>query len=172
MSKIKFSLFVGGLVLEVFAFLIGNASNLPWMHRLLSPAYYKAQKALIKLESEKELIQTDYGFQEIIRALQEKAIQERHPEISGLPVRKIVRGTPAMGFSANKAGVSTPVEFHFEGGRTVKWNLEEIVEKIQALRTKNLFCWALGLFAIGVILQVAGFLIENKKRLTTQSSGP
>ena len=170
MNKITCCLFVFGLLLEIFAFLISNTSNLPWMHRLLSPTYYKAQKALQKLDSEKELIQADYGFKEVIKKFREKAIEEGHPEVSEISVIKIVRGNPKMGFSANSAGVKTPIDFHLEGGKTVGWYMEEIIAKIETLRTKNLFWWGVGLFTIGVILQIVGFVIENKKPLTTQST--
>ena len=169
MNKITRILFVAGLLLEIFAFLISNTSNLPWMHRLLSPTYYKAQKALQKLDSKKELIQTDYGFQEVIKKFREKAMEEGHPEVSEIPVIKIVRGNPRMGFSANSAGVTTPIDFHLESGKTVGWYMEEIIEKIETLRTKNLFWWGASLFLIGIILQVVGRIIENKKPLTNQS---
>ena len=71
-----------------------------------------------------------------------------------------------MRFSANRAREQIPIEIHLSNGQTLNWNLDALNTKVVKLKSSHLFVWAIIIFIVGVVIQIIGFSIENKKEKT------
>lgn len=57
MKNLSAILFITGLVIEAIAFFISNAEPVPFVYRIISPAYYHANKG-IDILSEKKVLES------------------------------------------------------------------------------------------------------------------
>jgi hypothetical protein len=64
-------------------------------------------------------------------------------------------------FTSRGVVSSVPLEVSFSNGQILKWDLEELRQKIQDLRQGDLFWAALILFFLGVLLQIVGLVDET-----------
>lgn len=163
MKKIPHILFAIGLMLEILAFLISNASNIPLLLSLLSPTYYNAQQGLMKLNLDKILISKDDGFQEISTIFNKQSIEEGRPDLATIAFVKFIQKTPQMGYSVKSAGVQTPIVGYLDNGQIINWYLEDISADIDTLKSGNIFWEAVIIFSFGVIIQFIGFVIKMHK---------
>ena len=164
MKKIGWGLIISGFLIGLFGFLGSNTANVPWMLRIMSPTYYQAKAGVAKLDKEKTLEKGDRGFKEIEAIFRLQSQKEGHPEFSKIPLSKILRGDGGIGFSDRGANKYIDVHFILSDGRKIKWNLIEVKQNLEGLKSESIFAWSFGIFLIGGIISFAGAVLQNKQQ--------
>ena len=163
MKNITLILFVFGIFIQASAFFIAYADYVPSLLRIISPAYYRANKGFEKLRDAKSLKPTDNGFIEISQFFKSVAAKQNPPDI----VKKInptefIRKGAIQSFTANRAKEVIKVDVKLSNGQTVSWDLNEISSMVKDSKSTNTFKWALIIFSIGVLIQIIGFIVGRK----------
>lgn len=158
MRNLSSILFITGLVIEAIAFFIGYAESVPFVYRIISPAYYHANKGVDILSENRVLEPNDDGFQEIERLFKTVAQKQNPPEvINSLSALQFLKKNAAMTFSKDRAKEVISVEVKLSNGQSVNWDLNEISDLASQLKSSSLFYWALAIFLFGILIQVIGF---------------
>lgn len=166
-------LFAIGLLLEIAAFLGGQADNIPYVSEIISPSYIEAIEGLKVLDKEMILYPKDHGFKQISKIFLEKAAEENPPEkLVKIVVLKIQRKGARLGFSERHAKEEIPIVFELSNGQKLEWQLEHLIESVNKIKADRTFKVASVIFILGVVLQIIGFvsdLRQNKKARLTGS---
>lgn len=164
MQYLVIGFLIGGLFLEIAAFFIGNVSHISWLLPIIAPAYHRANVGYNKLNSDKLLESHDKGFTEISNLFIEIASKQNPPEVlKDISVIRFIRKGAVLGFSTESAREKIPVEIQLTNGQTVKWDMHEIKPLLDNLKSENIFKFAVGIFILGVSIQIIGIILEIKK---------
>jgi len=163
MKYLPLTLFVLGLLIEVTAFFIVNADDVPLVYKIISPSFYRANNGLNMLRETKKLEQKDQGFPEIAQLFKNVAVKTNSPDVvDKIDVTQFIRKGAMLAFSSDRAKEVIKVEVIFSNGQSVNWDLNEIDSMVKDMKTSNVFRWALIMFFIGVLIQIIGFWIFTK----------
>jgi hypothetical protein len=163
MKNITLVLFVLGILVEAIAFFIGYADHVPFLFRIISPTYYRANKGLEKLRDVKSLMPPDKGFIEISQLFKNVAAKQNPSKIvERINPTEFIRKGAMQAFTADHVKEVIKVDVKLSNGQIVSWDLNEISLMVQALKLTNTFKWALIIFSLGVIIQLVGFLLGKK----------
>jgi hypothetical protein len=155
--------FIIGLCLEVVAFFVGYADNVPLIFRVVSPAYARAKQALSTLRGGEELSKEHSGFKEIASLLLKELKSHNPPErIATIDVIRIIPEKPVLMFSTKQVGPKTPIVVELSDGQKPEWDLESLEDRVSQLKSTHLFRVAIGIFLLGVVVQVIGFVVDLK----------
>ncbi len=156
-------IFVAGLILSIIGFLLGNIERLPFVMRVVWPAYAKAVAAVAKLERLQNLGPDDKGFAELAGVFRKLAAEQNPPEaIASISVLRISR-EPSTGIAFTSKGVveRLPIRFELSSGQIIKWDLSKLRTNVDELKGQHVFVWAVGVFVSGLILQAIGYRADK-----------
>lgn len=156
----------------------GQADNIPFVLRAISPDYVGAMEGLKRLESTMALVPKESGFKEISNIFH-KELSTLNPtkRLEQISIIKIDRRSPSLRFNRKRAKEIIPITFHLSDGQQAHWNLEILMDRVKKLKKGNVFIFAIAIFAFGVIIQFIGFVIQtiektNKVARKTSGSRP
>ena len=150
--------------METVAFVASKADEIPIVLSVLAPDYVLAQTGLQTLESRLLLTPKDPGFEVIAHiALEELASNYPDELIESLSVTEISRSTPMITFGRRRAGEVIPLKFQLSNGQAPTWNLEEVIQEVNSLKSTPLFRASVVVFIAGIITQLVGIAIQCKR---------
>jgi len=150
--------------LSTAAFVADKAEEIPLVLSVLAPDYVLAQAGLQTLESRLLLTPKDPGFEVIAHiALEELASHYTDEVIESLSVTEISRSTPMITFGRRRAGEVIPLKFQLSNGQAPTWNLEEVIQEVNLLKSTPLFRAAAAVFIAGIIIQLVGIAIQFRR---------
>jgi len=171
MPKSALILFILGLLLEGAGFVTSNVENMPSVLSLVTPSYARAVHAYRHILRGHKLLPDQKGFDQLAEMVTTKFKDSVTGESSQL--LSVLEFEYVGGWQVRN-GVSTildtsHVSAMLSNGQTASITLPGLRERIEVLRSKDLFIWAIGIFAIGIFLQIIGFIIQWRGQGVTQS---
>jgi hypothetical protein len=159
-KKINLILILTGLFIEIAAFALSNAEQIPWITALISPGYYNATQGLNTLEQKKELFPSEPGFNELVQLFYNKAQQPLAQLLfkEYTPTR-IHCSMASLKLSTNTIGGTVPVILEFPNDNKIEWDFWELQEVVETLKERKLFVYSGFIFLFGIIVQIFGLLI-------------
>ena len=153
-------LFCVGLFIEILAFYISQADNIPIILKFISPKYVQANKTYEKLEKTKNITIEEKGegfsiIETII--LDELKILNPDKDLTFINVTSIDWRSTAINTTK---GFQRTIEAKLSNGQIYKSDLETLKSKINELKTNNIYHFATFVFILGVIIQIVGFIIQ------------
>ena len=173
MRVVSVTLFAVGLLVSFTAFAADHATNIPFVLRVLAPAYYHAAQARATLEAAKQLHPADAGFREIEQIFVGLLAKENSAEaLRGVAVTQFTRGTAMLGFSESRAREVIPVHVQLSNGQTLQWDLSALDEQLATRRDAATFRYGFVAFLLGSLTETVAFAIEflRPKRDATSST--
>lgn len=170
MKRTTLALVVVGIVLEIAAFLVSNADEIPFVLHVVSPDYARAMEGLARLESgglaASQLLPGMPGFEECadlyIQMFRQQASQE---ELADLRINRF-HHLPRVSLDLSPGEGSRTVrhlEVHLSNGQQVSSSLESLEAKIERLKRGDLFSVSAFVFCLGVLLQVLAIVAEERR---------
>ena len=164
MKRSTLTLLIIGLALEAVAFVADKADEIPIVLSVLAPDYVLAQTGLQTLESKMLLTPEDVGFDVIAHiALEELASHYPDELIESLSITEISRSSAVITFNRRRAGEVIPLKFQLSNGQAPTWNLEEVNQEVNLLKSTPLFRAAAAVFIAGIIIQLVGIAIQFRR---------
>ena len=164
MKSIAACLFVMGILLSCFGFLLSNTERLPFVLQMVSPSYINARFALQTLEMGKEVLPGMRGFAECATIYMIELEDQNPIEIlSGVAITRFYHPPKVVKGLSVKRGISVsrPLEITLSNGQKLNTTLEALEKKVFRLKAKKLFSWATIIFLFGVFFQILGFFVER-----------
>lgn len=172
MHKYSVHFFVTGILLQLVAILGSNATDIPWLARLIAPTYSRAQSGIVRLESSAILRSTDQGHHELSNIVQGTGIRFA-----------LVTNTPAFMAGTNDSivlggtmylqdGRTYPRTIQYSFSSPVVWcnDFDQVRERVASLKTRRLLIFRLSLFILGTALDTFAFALKRKP--TQAQHGP
>jgi len=160
-------LFVFGILFGIVGFTFDNAEQIPVVYKVFLPKYNKEKEAIdyvenlnqgeklqknsMKFEILSQLILGNLAKNNSIDAVQVSEIIKNGE--SGLTLGNIINRDISLRIILKKE------EKYYNFGIST----HELNEQIEEMKNKNVFNWSLFLFSLGVLLEIIGWKIENKK---------
>ena len=161
-TRVSIVFFILGLVAEFVGFASGHAAELPFAMALVSPSSHHAQEAVSQLQSNSDVAGYDVGFDDLGSILLESLRKDNPPEL--FEQIKLERIRPKKLSTVRLAGAVQKFDLGivavFSNSQEVDFLLSAIQPRIDAVKKGDLLEWAMGVFAFGVALQIAGFINE------------
>ncbi len=165
MKRITIVLFFVGLLLQFAAFFGDQATNIPFVLKLVAPRYTQAQSGIQTLSSKKTLQPNDPGFAVISEIFLERLRELNSPnDVSKITIQQFALGEARLHLSTNRTREVIPINATLSNGQTMKWNLASLVQKVDELQNKNLFGYRLVVFLIGAVIQCIAFFYQRRER--------
>ena len=166
MKKTTVVLFVLGLLFETAGFFLSHLDEIPGVLPLISPDLATARFAVGVLEGGGSIEAGRRGFS----LCAETFMKELRAQNPGNPLTsvRVLRFEPqkklVQSFSPTK-GVSTHrmLFVHLSVGGPLDWSIDALESRFDERYRATIFIASFVLFAGGVILQVLGFIHENRK---------
>ena len=162
MRRLAVILFLLGLFLEIAAFFIGQANDIPLVIKIISPNSSKAEAGIRALKKSKHLTPNEYGFKQISEFFFDDIVS-RGPsaKLADVSLEKI-RLQKYM-YDNMDIWHTRPLTFELSNGKTYDWDIESLTGQINELKKGRLLKMACVIFFVGIVTQIVGFIIERKK---------
>ena len=158
--KISLILFIIGALIEVAAYCISNLEHIPFFDGLVERQSTEAATAVRSITKGTVLKPNDPGFKQI-----SEIIASYDPHISRATDITEIRQVPNEGFwFSPDAAVKSPVSVVLNNSMTNRLYLEDIDRWVHAVRGRNTFIVSLIVFALGLIVSMAGFRVERRSK--------
>jgi hypothetical protein len=161
-KKLGILIFFAGILLSICAFVADKVDHIPFVLRLLAPAYARARAGIAKLDSSKTLLPSDEGFAEISRLFFDVAAHENPPElIASVSVKSNTRQAAMIAFGENRAAEIIPLQVELSNGQKVQWDLKQVEAQVTSLKERRVFDYAAVFFILGTVITIIGFVVER-----------
>jgi hypothetical protein len=162
LKKLGILIFVAGILLSICAFVADKVDHIPFVLRLLAPAYARALAGITKLQSTKSLFPSDEGFAEISRLFFNTAAHENPPEVlASLSIKSFTRQTAMIAFGEDRADEVVPLQVELSNGQKVQWDLRQVEAQLASLKESRVFDYAVVFFILGTVITIIGFVVER-----------
>ena len=170
MTKIQilsYILFILGVFITIAAFLISNAEKILWVGKILFPTYYRAKRALDKIDANEILNRGDPGFEEIEKIVKSHLVTV--PQNKGK--EKIIQASDLIKLG-HPMGVALfgPGQFDSNLGVKMQYQSHEIdfddfdynVVKngVAALQSNIIFKGNIWVIVLGIVLVIASKAVD------------
>jgi len=178
-KKIKWTLFISGLLIEFAALLGEHADEIPFILKTVAPTYFRAQIALETLDKNHVLTNTNVGFDDISPFLIQNIYEANNLPLNtnlGLKIDVINRigiteivDWPHSGetYSGGDLGFrySSRNRQLISNGKLVPaldghYHVATLREKVQELKNPNILGFCVFLFIFGAVVEFIAFFME------------
>lgn len=173
MKKWTKTLFFTGLIIQLLAFFVDQATEIPLVLRMVAPTHYHSKAGIESLLAKKKLAQTDDGFREIASTLLNDFRKRNNvsANIKDLKVERIwleiqaTRGDqPVEGYTLVDFEISTETtKVYGIGGNIGFMTLERLEDAIEALKKPNILIVSILMFLVGSLIEILAFYAEHSK---------
>jgi len=181
MKKLPVVLFFSGLAIQLAALLGEHAAEIPFVLKIVAPAYCRAQAGIDTLMKKRSLVNTDEGFKEISHLLlwnmyeinnvpknQNYDFKVDSISCMGAPTYEgTAHGTETYTSDDIRYTLSTVTNRFTDSGGHIfhsfefHYHLAALREKVGELKTPNVLWFCFGWFLIGSMVEVFAFLWEH-----------